>query len=1296
MSSSGNMVKKILPLCLVVWLAVTPMGCRLSYAAPEASETKVLILYSDTPAFLPYSIFTDAFKNRTAEIDNDNISYYYEYLAWSQHATDPTYAGDVSIFLHQKYRKDKPNLVILVGGSAAQFFLSYGERMFPGVPKVIAGVTGVGYPKTNLPQNFSVLQSLYDEAKIIETILQIQPATKRIYVLIGNSAAEQLTVTSYSLNFKRFVDKVEIIYLNQLPFNKLIEFVPTVKGDAVFLFHVFFQDVEGRAFVPSNVLRRISQVARVPIYGVQDTFLGAGAVGGYVNSVRLMGLRTAEQMAAMRAGNKPADSALTTTSTGEYVFDWRELKRWGIAVDRLPVGSRIEFREHSVWEIYKWLILGVVFIIIMQGTLIWGLVVNSVKRKKATNELLRSKEALRKSEAQLRDTAEKIPGVIYQFYAQPDGTIGLYYISESAHNIFGLNSDLDGFFQRFSARVAPECLKSFTESITEAINTVKPWRYEGRFIKDSGESIWFLGSSNPVTSERDILFNGVLMDITERKQSEEALRVSEVKYRELVENANSIILRMDTNGMVTFFNEYASQFLGFSRDEVIGRNVVGTIVPPTDSAGKDLAQMILDIGIHPERYKSNENENMCKDGTRVWVAWANKPILDEHGRCVEILCIGNDITDRKRAEEESRRLASVVRHSRELINLATPNGTMIFLNDAGKKMLGISEEDVAQTNIMEVIPEHLQDKVRQKVLPSIEKDGLWEGELQYLNVKTGGLTDVHVRTFKIADPETGTLQLLANVSQDITERKRTEDNLRESQRRLSDILMFLPDATLVIDREGRVIAWNRALEAMTGVRAEEMLGKGNYEYALPFYGERRPILIDLALHPDPEGEKEYTSISRTDDTVLAEAYTPNLSPGNIHLSATASVLRNASGEIIGAIECIRNNTERKILEAQLQQAQKMESIGTLAGGIAHDFNNILSAIMGYTDMALREHKVDDRLRRYLEQVYKAGERAGDLVKQILAFSRLSDERPRPLRVSPVIKEVLKLLRASLPSTIHIDQDIQCESDTVLADTTQIHQILMNLCTNAAHAMRDRKGELKVTLVIEEINPYDTLVGHHGLSPGMFLKLKVSDTGVGMAPDIMNRIFDPFFTTKKPGEGTGLGLSVVYGIVKGCNGAITVESELDKGTEFQIYLPLLMETKSEQEMDKTISIVGGKERILFVDDEEVLVELGMNMLNGLGYDVVGRTSSVAALEVFRVKPCYFDLVITDMTMPNMTGVDLAKEMLMIRPEIPIILCTGFSEMISEEKARNIGIREFIMKPFLKNSLAMKIREVLDTR
>jgi CheY-like chemotaxis protein len=374
----------------------------------------------------------------------------------------------------------------------------------------------------------------------------------------------------------------------------------------------------------------------------------------------------------------------------------------------------------------------------------------------------------------------------------------------------------------------------------------------------------------------------------------------------------------------------------------------------------------------------------------------------------------------------------------------------------------------------------------------------------------------------------------------------------------------------------------------------------------------------------------------------------------------------------------------------------MEAIGTLAGGIAHDFNNILSAVIGYAEMAQREQKKSDKLRHYHDQIYNAGKRAKDLVKQILAFSRQSDEKPRPIRVSPIIKEVLKLLRASLPATIAIHQNIQSEPDTVLADPTQIHQIMMNLCANAAHAMRKTKGILKVSLSPVGIKPFDSLIALHGLKPGMYLKLSVGDTGTGIAPDIMGRIFDPFFTTKRPGEGTGMGLSVVHGIVKSCNGTVTVESEAGNGTEFHVYLPLLIETAEKGETETAEDITGGKERILLVDDDEAIAQLGKITLTGLGYDVTETTNGLEALEIFKSSPCRFDLVITDMTMPNMTGIELAQEIMRIRPGMPVILCTGFSDAITPEKARDVGLREFIMKPVILRRIAAAIRRELDRK
>jgi PAS domain S-box-containing protein len=410
---------------------------------------------------------------------------------------------------------------------------------------------------------------------------------------------------------------------------------------------------------------------------------------------------------------------------------------------------------------------------------------------------------------------------------------------------------------------------------------------------------------------------------------------------------------------------------------------------------------------------------------------------------------------------------------------------------------------------------------------------------------------------------------------------------------------------------------------------------------------------------------------------------------DIDLRAYAN--KDKDGNIISLVGVHSDITARKQMEENAKQTQKMEAIGTLAGGIAHDFNNILGGIIGYTELAIDNLAQGNRTQNYLEEILKSAIRAKDLVKQILTFSRKSEEERKPIPLAMIVKEATMLLRSTIPTTIEIRQNIVDTTAMVHADPTQMHQIVMNLCTNAANAMQEGGGLLEISLSSVELT-HESVRKYHNVSPGSFLMMKVSDTGTGIDSRIIHRVFEPFFTTKEKGKGTGMGLAVVHGIVKDHGGDIIVESQPGKGTTFTIILPqVLTETSKKEEIP--FDVPTGSEHILFVDDEEMLTDVGKPILESLGYTVTAVNSSVEALEIFNQSPDVFDMVITDQTMPHLTGYDLAKRILENNPSIPIIIITGYSDTVTAEKVEAAGISALIHKPIRKKEIARTIHEIL---
>ncbi len=525
-------------------------------------------------------------------------------------------------------------------------------------------------------------------------------------------------------------------------------------------------------------------------------------------------------------------------------------------------------------------------------------------------------------------------------------------------------------------------------------------------------------------------------------------------------------------------------------------------------------------------------------------------------------------------------------------------------------------------------------------------------------------------------------QLNQNLHDEIFERKQLGEALSKSEKQLRGLQDNIPIGLFRSTPEGKIQHANPACLKISGFQTLEEFQSFNAADLYQHKSDRRKIIEHLNTAGKIDGWK--VRMRRRDGTLFWALMSFK------QVTDNHNRLIYLDGTIQDISKQIEAEKEKRELENQLRQSQKMETIGTLAGGIAHDFNNLLASIMGFSELALEDSQPDTIQHENLKCVLVAAQRAADLVGQILTFARQTDTEKTHIEMKHVLTEAIKLLRSTLPSTIRIVERVTSKS-AVLAAPTQMHQVIVNLCSNASHAMQESGGVLTIGLTDVELGA--THINPGGpVKAGRFLKLTIADSGHGIAPEIKDRIFDPYYTTKKPGEGTGIGLSVVQGIVRSHGGFITVDSEAGQGATFNVFLPII----DREEIPKEISsnqVVGGNERILLVDDEVLVIQMGRQMLERLGYEVTSRTSSLEAFELFEKAPYKFDLVITDMTMPELTGDRLAKMITDIRPEIPIILCTGYSNRLNRATIADAGIQAILYKPLVKTELANTIRNVL---
>lgn len=635
----------------------------------------------------------------------------------------------------------------------------------------------------------------------------------------------------------------------------------------------------------------------------------------------------------------------------------------------------------------------------------------------------------------------------------------------------------------------------------------------------------------------------------------------------------------------------------------------------------------------------------------------------------------------QKTDRRERMLTTMLANLHDFAYLYDRAGRFLFANQPLLDLWGLTLDEVVGKDFYELgYPDDLARHLQQQLQEVFETGKIITGETPY--VSPAGVQGFYEYIFSPAFAENGTVEFVVGSTRDITKRKLAETALRDSDEKFRAMADNITDVFWITSPDFNTMHYvSSGYERLWGRPVESLYANPDQWVETILPDDREGVLAVFATLTGTASEVsiEYR-IARPDGTVR-------------WIHDRGFQVRDALGKLVRLTGIASDITERKKMEAQLSQAQKLESIGTLAGGIAHDFNNILAAIMGYSQMAQRDLSPDSRAQAHLEQVLIASTRAKDLVKQILTFSRSEEPDRETLELQHIIAETLKLLRVSLPSTVEIRQNINTAIPSVLGDATQLQQVILNLCVNAAQAMKEHGGVLGVRLTRLDIDRNVAGI-HPDLKEGPHVRLDVSDTGCGMDRATQGRIFEPFFTTKAPGEGTGLGLAVVHGVIKNHGGAIAVYSEMGVGTTFSIYLPVYDRRRAAIIHEPDSLPRGNGEHILFVDDEEALVSLGISMLEDLGYRVTTWTDSSEALAAFRSRPQDFDLVITDQAMPRLNGGDLARALLEIRPTLPIILLTGYSTTMSFEKAKAIGIGELLFKPYTMQALGEAIRRALE--
>jgi PAS domain S-box-containing protein len=1083
---------------------------------------RILLLHSFEP-FLPYSATVNQSIRQTfSEKKGERFEFYSQYLDLARFP-DPSHERQLVNLLREKYTKTRPDLVIAFLDPALDFALKYRKAIFGDAPLVFCTIERSHIERMRLPHDVTGVLMELDPAATLEAALQLQPDTKRVVVVGGAHKNDRGFNESVLRAFEKFKGRVAFSYLIDKPVKEIYEEAKKLSPQTIIFYITMFQDGEGKAQVPRDVVARLSSVSSGPVYGLFDSYFGSGIVGGRLVSFEMQGKAAAEMGYRILHGENLGAIA-HTPSPNVYLFDWRQLKRWGLSEKHLPPSSIVRFKEYTLWDRYKWWIIGIFAFTILEAFLIIFLLVHRAQRRKAEEALLLTQFSVdHASEAVIR--------------VGPDGTF--LYVNDASCRHYGYTRD-----ELLSMRVFdlnPDMGPSVWPKFVAQVKGKKTSSFEARHKRKDGAIVFVEVRGDLVEFRGEEHIVAFMRDITEQKRAQEALISEKERFLTLSDSAPFGLVLVGRDDEITYLNPTFTALLGYNLQDI-------------PNAGEWFSRAYADQAVRAraaEQWKEHKRDGF--------------------------------------PAEKGRR------------------SDMVTCKDGTRKLISFI-----------AVP-----------------------------LKTGEIVVTAV---------------------DITERSRTEKEILNSRNFLQALLSASPVGILTV--RNRTIEWaNDVFCRTSGYSLQDLIGRSTR------------ILY--------ESDEEYGRVGK----VLYEQGWVEMDVVKKDGTIVRCLLRTAAVDESRWVVTMEDITERKQLESQLMQAQKMEAVGTLAGGVAHDFNNILSVITGFAGLLKMQMPLDDRGKGYVEQILTASEKAVFLTSSLLAFSRKQIIDPKPVSLNLAIEKTRKILSRLIGEDIDMATVLSDEEPVAMVDEGQLDQILINLVTNARDAM-PKGGALMIKADITEMD--ETFIIRHGYGKaGKYATLSISDTGSGMDEKTRQRIFEPFFTTKELGRGTGLGLSIVYGIVKQHNGYIEVVTAPHRGTTFTIYLPLVQSDGKQHQGAKQEGLPGGHETILIGEDEENLRMFLKALLESVGYRVLHACDGEDVVREFMDHKDTIDLVLLDVVMPKMNGWEVYTQLRNTKSGVRVIFSSGYTYDIIHQKGLDQEGIEFVQKPLTPDVLLRKIRAVLDS-